>query len=177
MVNNLSFLLEEGQDKTLELRESQSPEGELYLRFAVTSSQEFALPAVGVREVMSLLPSQITPIPNTSPLLLGTLNLRGRAVWVADLGRFLNNSPPLRIDRSEISIVAIEDQEIVMGLAVDRLVGMDWLKPDQLQMPNDISDDLAPFLQGEWLVDEQFHQYLQLLDPLAMLRSKRWVTQ
>ncbi len=176
MVDNLNFLLEERQDQAPEFQESQSPEGELYLRFAVTSGQEFALPAVGIREVMSLLSSQITPIPNTSPLLLGTLNLRGQAVWVADLGQFLDNLTPLKIDRSEISIIAIEDQEVVVGLAVDRIVGMDWLEPNQLQVSNNVSDNLAPFFQGEWLIDEQSHQYLRLLDPVAMLRSARWMT-
>jgi twitching motility protein PilI len=174
MVDNLNFLLEERQDQAPEFQEFQNPEGELYLRFAVTSGQEFALPATGIREVMSLLPNQITPIPNTSPLLLGTLNLRGQAVWVADLSQFLDNSTPLRIDRSEISIIAIEDQEVVVGLAVERIVGMDWLEPSQLQVSNNVSDNLAPFLQGEWLIDEQSHQCLQLLDPVTMLRSARW---
>lgn len=176
MVDNLNFLVEEPQEQTLELQEFQNPEGELYLRFAVTSGQEFALPAVGIREVMSLLPSQITPIPNTSSLLLGTLNLRGQAIWVADLGQFLDNLVPLKIDRSEISIIAIEDQEFLVGLAVERIVGTEWFEPDQLQVSNNVSDNLAPFLQGEWLTDEQSHQCLRLLDPAAMLRSARWTT-
>ena len=115
MVDNLNFLLEEHQDQAPEFQEFQNPEGELYLRFAVTSGQEFALSAIGIREVMSLLPSQITPIPNTSPLLLGTLNLRGQAVWVIDLSQFLDDSTSLRIDRSEISIIAIEDNGACNG--------------------------------------------------------------
>ena len=61
-----------------------------------------------------------------------------------------------------------------MGLAIDRIVGMEWLEPNQLQMSNNVSDNLTPFLQSEWLIDEQSHQCLHLLDPVAMLRSSRW---
>ena len=49
-----------------------SRDGELCLRFDVPSGNEFALPASGVREVMSVYFDLITPIPNASPFLLGT---------------------------------------------------------------------------------------------------------
>jgi len=174
MVSNPDFLTEDRQDKNLEFEELQSPEGELHLRFYVASGHELALPAIGIREVLSPSPDRITPIPNTSPLLLGTLNFRGQAAWVADLGQFLGVSEPLNTDCSEIPVIMVEDQDIIVGLAIERIVGMDWLKADEAQACKNASDNMAPFLRGEWLVDEVANRWLHLLDPITILRSARW---
>lgn len=174
MVESSNFLTEDRQDKALEFQELQNPEGDLHLRFYVPSGHELALPAVGIREVLSTSPDRITPVPNTSPLLLGILNFRGQAVWVADLGQFLGSSDPLSTDRSEIPVIAIEDHEAIVGLAVDRIVGMDWLELDEVQISTHTSDNMAPFLKGEWLVDKESNQWLHLLDQVTIFRSARW---
>lgn len=174
MVGNPDFLTGRGQDQAPEFQELESPEGELHLRFYVTSGNEFALPATGIREVISPSPDRITPVPNVSPLLLGTLNVRGRVVWVADLGQFLGDPTALNTDRPEVPVIAVEDQDIMLGLAVDRIVGMDWLDIEEIQMPTNVPDSVAPFLRGEWTLDEQSHKFLRLLDQVAILRSARW---
>lgn len=174
MVGNPDFLTGRGQDQAPEFQELDSPEGELHLRFHVPSGHEFALPATGIKEVLSPSPDRITPIPNVSPLLLGTLNVRGRVVWVADLGQFLGEQLPLNTDRTDIYVIAIEDQDILLGLAVDRIVGMQWLDLDELQMPTNVPDSVAPFLRGEWVLDKDQNQFLRLLDQVAILRSARW---
>lgn len=174
MIGNPDFLTGRGQDQAPELQELESPEGELHLMFFTASGDEFALPATGIREVISSPPDRITPIPNVSPLLLGTLNVRGRVIWVADLGQFLGDSTPLSTDRSEISVIAIEDQDAMLGLAVDRIVGMVWLDVDELQMPTSVPDGMTPFLRGEWPQDKDGSRHLRLLDQVAILRSARW---
>nr|WP_290228075.1 chemotaxis protein CheW [Trichocoleus desertorum] len=174
MVGNPDFLTGRGQDQAPEFQELESPEGELHLRFYVSSGNEFALPATGIREVISPSPDRITPIPNVSPLLLGTLNVRGRVIWVADLGQFLGDANPLNTDRPEIPVIAVEDQDTMLGLAVDRIVGMDWLDIDEVQMPANVPDSMAPFLRGEWMTDSQDDKLLRLLDQIAILRSARW---
>ena len=140
----------------------------------MTSGDEFALPAIGIREVISTSPDRITPIPNVSPLLLGTLNVRGRVIWVADLGQFLGDSAPLSTDRSEIHVIAVEDQDTMLGLAVDKIIGMDWLDIDEVQMPTNVPDSMAPFLRGEWMTEGDSNRLLRLLDQIAILRSARW---
>lgn len=174
MVGNPDFLTGRGQDQAPEFQELESPEGELHLRFYVSSGNEFALPATGIREVISPSPDRITPIPNVSPLLLGTLNVRGRVIWVADLGQFLGDANPLNTDRPEIPVIAVEDQDTMLGLAVDRIVGMDWLDIDEVQMPANVPDSMAPFLRGEWMTDSRDDKLLRLLDQIAILRSARW---
>ncbi|MBD2385646.1 chemotaxis protein CheW [Cylindrospermum sp. FACHB-282] len=174
MVSKPDFLSGSGQDHFRPELQVESPEGELHLRFYIPLHQEFALQATGIREVIELSPDRITPIPNASPLLLGTLNLRGRVIWVADLGQFLGGTTALNTDRAEIAVIAIEEQDTVVGLAVEDIGGMDWLDVQYLMPPTNVPDAMAPFLRGEWLFDARNKQCLRLLDQTAILRSARW---
>ncbi|WP_416669351.1 chemotaxis protein CheW [Egbenema bharatensis] len=174
MIGNPDFFSGKGADPAADFEELESPEGELHLRFFVTSGEEFALPAIGIKEVISSPPDRITPIPNVSPLLLGTLNVRGRVIWVADLGQFLGDATPMSTDRPEIAVIAVEDQDAMLGLAVDQIVGMDWLDIEDVQMPTNVPDGMAPFLRGEWLMNQEQPMLLRLLDQVAILRSARW---
>ncbi len=176
MVGNLDLSPDNPQDISPDIQTLQTPEGELYLRFHLPSQEEFALPAIAIREVMQQSPERITPIPNASPLLLGTLNLRGQVIWVADLGQFLGNTVPLRTDRPEIPVIAVEEQETILGLAVDQLGDMEWLDIENLQASNNIADHIAPYVQGEWVAEDNPNQVLRLLDQVAILRSARWAT-
>lgn len=168
-VNSLALDLEENLSSEAESYEP--PEGELHLRFYLPSKRELALAATGIREVVSQAPHFITPIPNASVLLLGTMNLRGQVIWVADLGQFLGDKKPLTTERSEIPIIAIEGDGMIMGLAVEQIAGMEWLQPEELDMASNLSEEMVSFIKGEWELDEAS---LLLLDPLAILNSARW---
>ncbi len=190
MVGNPDFLTAKEQGQVPDIQELDSPEGELYLRFLTASESQFALPATGILEVVSPSPEQITPIPNISPLLLGTLNMRGRVIWVADLGQFLGEETRLPLERFELPVIAVEDQDIRLGLAVDQIIDMDWLSLDEIQVSTNVPDRMAPFIRGEWLLpdgDESERSPvsggrstpagshpLRLLDQMAILRSARW---
>lgn len=171
MVANLELLTSSNQAFTPEIQQLEIPEGELHLRFYTGGTQELALSAIAIREVISIAPDRITPIPNTSPLILGALNLRGRVIWVADLGQILGEPTALNTERAEIPIIAVEE-EIIVGLAVDKIVGMEWLNVEAVQISN-TSDNMATFCRGEWSL-ENHHQNLRLLDQKAILQSARW---
>jgi twitching motility protein PilI len=174
MVSNPELFTGIGEELSLELQPLENPEGELHLRFYLSSGEELALPATGIAEVMQPSPEQITAIPNASPLLLGTINLRGKIIWVADLGQFLGDSGILTTDRPTIPVIAIEHQEQVLGLAIERIGEMDWLDIEELKVATNLSDTMAPFIQGEWQLQNQSHRVLRLLDQVEILRSARW---
>jgi twitching motility protein PilI len=178
MIGNSDFLMGGAADSNQfasEFQQLETPEGELHLRFSLTSGKELALPAVGIKEVFDPSPDEITPMPNVSPLLLGTFNVRGRVVWVADLGQFLGEVKPLNTDRTQLFVIAVEDQDTILGLAVDHIVKMQWLDIEQLQMSTNAPDGMAPFLRGEWVFQEQDQVIaLSLLDQVSVLRSARW---
>lgn len=164
------------QPEAEELQELEVPAGELHLRFQLTSGTELAFAAAGIAEVMSVSAEQITPMPNVSPLILGALNFRGKVIWVADLGQFLGDSQPLKSDRNDLPILAITDgQDTILAVAVNTIVGMEWLEKDALKSSDQCPEEMAPFVQGEWLFPESEHP-LRLLDPGAVIRSSRWVT-
>lgn len=158
-----------------EFQDLETKEGELYLRFYVASDREFALPANVVREVISAPLDRVTPIPNASYALLGTLNLRGRVIWVADLGYFLNEPNALNTERPEISVIAVEEQDIMVGLAVDRIVGMEWLDVEEIKQKNTPDSTANLFVRGEWMLDELTNKSLQLLDRQAIIQSRLWL--
>jgi purine-binding chemotaxis protein CheW len=175
MVGNSGFPAGNGQEISSDIERLETPEGELHLRFFLNSGSEFALSATGIKEVMNQPPDRITPIPNASPLLLGTINLRGQVIWVGDLGQFLGDSALLNTQRQEIPIIAIEDKEIILGLAIDKIGEMQWLDVAQIQMPTNIPNHIAPFIRGEWVFDpESSDPPLRLLDPGAILGAVRW---
>lgn len=167
-INNSQVAL--GMEQSVE--QVEAPEGELHLRFMLPSGDEFALPAAGIREVMQQESERITPVPNASPLLLGTINLRGEIIWVADLGQFLGYPNMLNTDRTEIPVIAVEEQETILGLAVDKLGAMEWIDIDTLHLSENLPDHIAPYIQGEWQDEKQ--KRVRLLDQIAILRSARW---
>lgn len=154
-----------------------SPEaggGDPYLCFQLVGQQAFALPANAIREVLLQPVETITPMPNTSPVILGTLNLRGQVVWVADLGLLLDSAPPLRLDRAELPVLALEVNDTRLGLAIDRLGDMIWITPDQMRKPTLGADSQQAIMRGQWW-DEPHEQWLPLLDPSAILAVARWL--
>ncbi|MBE9044511.1 chemotaxis protein CheW [Pleurocapsales cyanobacterium LEGE 10410] len=176
MVTNSELYTDSGLDLSLDIQPLENPEGELHLRFYLASGEACAFPATGIAEVMQQTPDQIAPIPNASPLLLGTINLRGRVIWVADLGQFLGDSGVLKTDRPAIPVIAIEDREQILGLAISSIGDMDWLNVEQLEIYHPPADKMAPFVQAQWLPESEDSLIVNLLDPAKILRSARWAT-
>jgi purine-binding chemotaxis protein CheW len=174
MATNPELFIGSNPDFSLELQTLSNPEGELHLRFFLASGKEFALPATSIAEVLQQSPDEIAPIPNASPLLLGTINLRGKIVWVADLCQFLGDSGSLNTDRPTIPVIAIENQDQVLGLAIDKIGDMDWLDIDHLKAVSELLDSMTPFVSGQWQWQAEELEVLHLLDSSKILRSARW---
>jgi twitching motility protein PilI len=173
MVLNLDFLTSD--DRGDSPISTPTREGELCLRFDVPSGNEFALPASGIREVMSVDIERITPIPNVSPFLLGTFNWRGQVIWVGDLGQFLGDQVLVNTSQNEITMLIAEDGETVMGFAVHTVANTEWL--DVTPMQTDLSTipgAIRPFIKGVYHSTGEISRELRLLDRVAILRSSRW---
>ena len=171
---NLDFLTSDETSDAMDIL-PVSQEGELCLRFEVPSCNEFAIPASGVREVMSVYLDRITPIPNASPFFLGTYNWRGQVIWVADLGQFLGDQILVNTDGNEISVLIIEDQELVMGFAVHTIANTQWLDVNQITAGKNIPPALSPFIKGVYAEAGTNMSELRLLDRVAILRSTHWI--
>jgi purine-binding chemotaxis protein CheW len=150
-------------------------QGELYLRFVLSSGEEFALPAMGVQEVAGMSPDRISSVPNVPPVVMGAYNWRGQVIWIGDLGQFLG-LPPLNTNRPELSVIVVTDQGVTCGLAIDRVVGAEFLDPRQLRPP--LSGEDRPqgtlLVQGEWLLADG--TVVRLLEPQALVAPHLWHT-
>ena len=174
MVLNLDFLTSEDATDSTNV-EMGSRDGELCLRFEVPSGNKFALAASGVREVMSVYPDRITPIPNASPFFLGTYNWRGQVIWVADLGQFLGDQVLVNTDRTEVSILIVEEQELVMGFAVKTVIDTEWLDINQIATKDrPISPAMSTFVKGVYVTTGSAIDEFRLLDRVAIIRSAHW---
>jgi purine-binding chemotaxis protein CheW len=151
-------------------------EGELCLTFFVPSGKKFALPAFGVREVISTIADRITPIPNASPFLLGTYNWRGQVIWIADLGQFLGDTVLVNTDRTEVSILVVEEQETVMGFAIRSVANTEWLNIKNMTAAQDLPDSMLSLVKGRYILANEEDGFLHLLDQIAILSSARWAS-
>ena len=173
MVLNLDFLTSDNAPDTTDVT-AGSRDGELCLRFDVPSGNEFALIASGVREVMSVYFDRITPIPNASLFFLGTYNWRGQVIWVADLGQFLGDGVLVNTNQNEVSVLIVEEQELVMGFAVHTVANTEWLDLSQMLPPDrSIPSTMSSFIKGVYPTTGTTPG-LKLLDRVAILRSSQW---
>ena len=173
MVLNLDFLTSDHPPDSADVA-AGSRDGELCLRFDVPSGNEFALIASGVREVMSVYFDRIAPIPNASPFFLGTYNWRGQVIWVADLGQFLGDLVLVNTNQNEVSVLIVEDQELVMGFAVHTVANTEWLDISQMLPPDrDVPTAMRSFVKGVYPTTGTASG-LRLLDRVAILRSSQW---
>ena len=175
MVLNLDFLTSDDTPNPSKASIG-TQDGELCLRFDVPSGNEFALPASGVREVMSVYFDRITPIPNASPFFLGTYNWRGQVIWVADLGQFLGDEVLVNTNQNEVSVLIVEEQELIMGFAVHTVANTEWLNVERM-VPGDLRQvpaAMSGFIKGVYTTTGTNNSELKLLDQVAILRSSHW---
>ncbi|MBW4491929.1 MAG: chemotaxis protein CheW [Oscillatoria princeps RMCB-10] len=162
-----------------------SPSLRQYLLFGQGGSF-FAVELFGVREVLMLSEQPVTPVPNTLPFLLGLTNLRGEILAVGDFGRLIGDAPADTEDASsrilvlEVPVGAAAPQEHLqdgrlevmrVGLAVSRVEGVVALNPDQIVSAVEVSEELAPFLQGLYNFEGRL---LMILDGERIGESQCW---
>ncbi len=169
---NLDFLTSDDAPTPNVVPETR--EGELCLRFRVPSGNEFAIPASGVREVMSVYLDRIAPIPNASPFFLGTYNWRGQVIWIADLGQFLGDGVLVNTDLNEVSLLIVEDRELIMGFAVEEVANTEWLDVAHAIERAHIPPAMSGFVKGVYTTLDTANPELRLLDRVAILRSNNW---
>jgi purine-binding chemotaxis protein CheW len=91
---------------------------------------ECALPADAVQGVERV--SDIAPVPNTLPWVLGIVHLRGSILSVIDLRSFFGIPAHQVTQRSRLLVVTKRDMTI--GMVVDGVTEMRPLRPDEVAM-------------------------------------------
>ncbi|MGF1499736.1 MAG: chemotaxis protein CheW [Elainellaceae cyanobacterium] len=142
--------------------------GESFLKFQLCPNTLAVFPMQQVLEAMTLPVRQLTPMPNTSPCMLGLMNRRSRVLWVVSLPHLLGlplSSTPLQ----QYSLIVVQVGSVPVGLAVHQVEGITWLESKQIQSSfNHLSTNIIPYLSG--CVFQQ-KTVLLVLDAAAIIQS------
>lgn len=131
--------------------------------------QLYALPILRVQEVLS--EAVIEPVPGTSALVCGVINLRGNVVTVIDLRLRLGiDAAPAA---TEGKIVVIEHQDESIGLCVDGMAEVRKVVDAAIRpAPNVGSSTVTDPIRGVYLRDGEM---VTLLDPDIVVEAAAYL--
>ncbi|HSG61574.1 MAG TPA: chemotaxis protein CheW [Pseudomonadales bacterium] len=137
----------------------------------VTFFLEGEVYGINVMQVQEVLRySEIAPVPGAPSYVLGIINLRGNVVTVIDTrDRF---GLPTAEVTNNTRIVIIESNEHVVGILVDAVAEVVYLKQSEIETaPNVGSEENAKFIRG---VCNKNDDLLILIDIDKMLTEEEW---
>jgi positive phototaxis protein PixI len=148
----------------------ESASGESFLRFYLLANLPMLLSVYQLAEILTLSLSQIVPMFEMPPWVMGVHNWRGEVLWVIDLNHFLGLTPwyqqPDYSSQHTIVVLkahpqtgsSVAQKEAVLGLVVNRVEDMVLCAPESIQplsaqlLPDrlKITPEIQPFLRGYW---------------------------
>lgn len=131
-------------------------------------NETYGINVMQVQEVLRY--TEIAPVPGAPGYVLGIINLRGNVVTVIDTrSRFGLESTEVT-DNSRIVIIEAEKQ--VIGILVDSVAEVVYLKASEIDTaPNVGTDESAKFIQG---VSNREGELLILVDLNKLLTDDEW---
>ncbi len=132
------------------------------------AGETYGINVMQVQEVLRY--TEIAPVPGASYYVLGIINLRGKVVTVIDTrSRF--GLPSGEIN-DNTRIVIIETGSHVVGILVDAVAEVVYLRQSEIDMtPNIGNDDSSKFIQG---VCNKGGELLILVDLDKLLTEDEW---
>ena len=138
-----------------------------YVTFRL-DDETYGLNVMQIQEVLRY--TEIAPVPGAPDYVLGIINLRGNVVTVIDTrGRF-------GLAEAEVTdstrIVVMESANQVMGILVDSVAEVVYLKSSEIETaPNVGNDESAKFIQG---VCNKDGELIILVEFDKMLSENEW---
>ncbi len=132
-------------------------------------SETYGFPLSAVREI--LMPPPLTEVPRSAEHFLGVIAVRGEIITLVDLPTLLKLEVLDRQPLGRVILVDVGDE--LIGVAVDRVVQVSQLQPDQIEYASSMSADLSEYVVGVARVPAASSgsgdQMLILIDPGALL--------
>lgn len=138
-----------------------------YVTFKL-DDETYGINVMRIQEVLRY--TEIAPVPGSPDYVLGIINLRGNVVTVIDTRR------RFALPESEITdatrIVVIEAENQVVGVLVDSVAEVVYLKQSEIETaPNVGNDESAKFIQG---VCNKNGELIILVEFEKMLSDEEW---
>lgn len=113
----------------------------------VTCNIEDEVYGVNVMQVQEVLRlTDIAPVPGAPDYVVGIINLRGNVVTVIDTRKRFGLMPKDTDDSSRIIIIEVEGN--VMGMLVDSVAEVVYLRQSEIDTAPNVNDDSSKFIQG-----------------------------
>lgn len=125
---------------------------------------ECALPADAVQGIERI--TEITPIPNTAPWVLGVVQVWGSIVSVVDLRTFFGLTPEPLSSRNRLLVLTLK--EMTIGFLVDFVTEMRPTDNTVAMDDPNIPSWLQPYAEGSFRVEDRA---VVMLDPERLLFS------
>lgn len=151
-----------------------------FLSFSLTPENQAMLPTAFLAEVLNLDPSQIVPIPDVSPSVMGVCNWRGQILWLIDLAYLLGVGTLFAHDlhHPKHSVMVIRSQGKVLGLAVNEVGHLIDYKQSQILPAPPISNPqmqvLALCLKGQISSPEGRNFLVLDADAIVKFLGQHW---
>jgi len=152
------------------------------LLFSLGSRQRFGINVFKVQEV--IMCPQLTKIANSSPIVIGMTNIRGKTISVMDLAMAIGKRPIVRSDSNYLIITEYNRQ--VQGFltsGVDRIVNMNWsdikAPPQGLGSENymtavtSVDDELVEIIDVEKVMADLLGIDLSAIDKEVEVKTKK----
>lgn len=147
-----------------------SDSGDEVLQWVTFKLQDetYGINVMQVQEVLRY--TEIAPVPGSPDYVMGIINLRGNVVTVIDTRtRFGLNGAEVT---DNTRIVIIEADKQVIGILVDSVAEVVYLKASEIDTaPNVGNDESAKFIQG---VTNRDGELLILVDLNKLLTDEEW---
>lgn len=138
-----------------------------FLRFLLFPSTQLIIPLTQIAAVLKVPLGQIVPIPEMPAWVMGVYNWRGEIIWIVDLGHLVGLThwyqQSVASSNHEVVIIHPSNQKKasqtsgdMIGLVVSRVEDIEFCNPDDFQSPpaSAVTEELAPFLRGYWVKDD-----------------------
>ncbi|MDJ0681433.1 MAG: chemotaxis protein CheW [Xenococcaceae cyanobacterium MO_167.B52] len=131
---------------------SVKPNISQFLSFFLTSDVQAMLPTEELGEIIKIDPSQIVPVFDLSPAIMGVYNHRGEVLWVVDLALLLELEPLYKQNYYQsYNVLLINKQEKILGLAIRQVGHLVLCKKGQIRRitRQETTSKLSSCLVGE----------------------------
>lgn len=149
---------------------SNTPDNDEVLQWVTyrLGDETYGINVMQVQEVLRY--TEIAPVPGAPDYVLGIINLRGNVVTVIDTRARFGLASTDVTDNTRI--VIIESDEQVVGILVDSVAEVVYLKSSEIDSaPNVGTEESAKFIQG---VSNRDGELLILVDLNKLLSDEEW---
>ena len=157
-----------GQKATL-APELDSETGAVAVLAVLAGNEAYGIPLGSVREILA--PPPMTEVPRAADHFLGVISVRGEIITVIDLPKLLN----LEVvhDGTYGRVLLVDNGQELIGMAVDRVIQVYRLEPEQIEYASAMGADLSDYVIGVGRVQGETtgksDDILILIDPVSLL--------